>query len=320
MIPVVQPAGFLDRYPELMDIPGADTWYHLGEAIDAEGMNGIYAVMDQDEHLYELQIADRTDYERIKGEFEHHKALCRQCAAVPHPVGFGFCARGSRLYLQIEKVQGRPLSAALPQMPAEWQYALGTEAAISLKLIHQTQAPGSRLVRRSDFIRRVCRVTLVYRQVRCQLPGISKLLRLIEAAQAAVTDQRAVLLHGGFQPENLTVTPAMGIMFAPLRDWRYGDPLQDLANTLIGMRWISVPFAIGILDTYFCFKTHSDVLAILSGYAALALIERYTQACQNNSPLANTWLEQTELFCRDFTGDACVAPNWYKVMRKAITP
>jgi aminoglycoside phosphotransferase (APT) family kinase protein len=318
-MPVAHPVGFLDRYPELLDIPGAATWFHLGESIQADGKNGIYSVMDQDERRYELQIADRTEYERIKGQYEYLKALYHQCVALPCPISFGFCAQGSRLYLQTEKTQGRPVSTFLPTLPVEWQYALGTEAGISLKLIHQARIPGNPLVHREDFCRRVGRATSAYRQIRLPLPSGRKLFRLIESGQAAAVDRQAVLLHGGFRLENMSVSPAMGIVFTSMRNWRYGDPLQDLANALLSMRWASLPFAIGILDAYFCFKVYGAVLASLCGYAALDLLEHYTRACQKERQTANIWREQVELFCRDFQGDACAGPCWYKVIRKAIS-
>jgi aminoglycoside phosphotransferase (APT) family kinase protein len=318
MMPIVHPVGFLDRYPDLLDIPGAATWFHLGESTQADGKNSIYSVMDQDERRYELQITERTNYERIKGEYEYLTALFPKCAALPYPVGFGFCAQGSRLYLQTERAQGRPVSGILPELPVEWQYALGTEAGISLKRIHQARLPSNRVVRRADYSQRFCRAAAAYRRIRLPLPSIRKLLRLIESGQAAAVDRQAVLLHGGFRLENLTVSPAMTIVFASLRSWRYGDPMQDLANALLSMRWASVPFAIGILDAYFCFRMYNVILTLLSGYAALELLEQYTQACQKERQSANIWLERVESFCRDFPGETGAGPCWYKVIRKAI--
>jgi aminoglycoside phosphotransferase (APT) family kinase protein len=202
-------------------------------------------------------------------------------------------------------------------MPASWQYALGTASGLSLKRLHCCPVYGDPVAPRTAFQARLHRASSTYRLSRGQLPGFRKIMQLIGTAESALAEQPVTLLHGGFQAENLLVSSVARIVMTQFHTWRYGDPLIDLANTLVSIRSASLPFSLGVIDCYFSFNMPRKTLQLLAGYAALDLLERYLAVHITGGEGENVVKQQVSLFCQDFDNDKDAGPTWYKVMRKA---
>jgi aminoglycoside phosphotransferase (APT) family kinase protein len=313
-----------DRYPELADIPGSASWLKLAE-IDRLGVAmQRYAVQDQEDRRFLLHIVDRTCYDRIKNEFEHLKNIRAQGIPAPDPICFGFCDQGRKLYMQTSWIEGQSVKIRLQGVSPDRQYALGTGAGLLLKMVHHCPIPARKCYEPALFDERCRKVISAYRSKRIRLAGERKLFKKIQVGRSLMAEcqkrEPLTLLHGGFVPDNLILSPDWQIHLVHFSDWLYGDPLVDLANILTWIRSVSVPFAIGVLDCYFLFRPGDWILGMLDCYASLDLIEQFTAAL-GPAKLENKKTAEirslVELFCMDHPGEQHGGPAWYKKIRKA---
>jgi aminoglycoside phosphotransferase (APT) family kinase protein len=305
------------QYPCLTDIPGSSSWLQLAEMDAPAKTEHMYAILDQSDRRYLLKIAAPTCYDRIKREFEYLKLIRSSGVPAPDAIGFGLCSDGKALYLQTGWVNAKPISSRLGNIAGERQYALGTDAGLYLKRIHQVSLESRPDVTQGQFHTRYQKAMAAYRLCRPQISGERKLKHLISSALPDLDLRPAVLLHGCFQPAGILITPEDQIVMAHFDVWQYGDPLLDLANTLTWIRAVSLPFAIGILDCYFGFQITDEMLHLLSAYAALDLIERFGAAHAQGEAETKTIQAQADLFCKDYVGEKTRRPSWYKIMYKA---
>jgi hypothetical protein len=167
-----------------------------------------------------------------------------------------------------------------------------------------------------------------YQTVKDHFAAIQRLARMVRAGRTVLLEKGAgrpaCLLHGDFSPENIILSPDWEVFLSHLSNWQYGDPLQDLAGVLTKIRSVSVPFAIGLLDCYFVFKPDSLSMKLISGFAALELLERFfSMGAERDGAYGEgggdrrSICEQIIRFCDDMPGDKGCCPSWYKKIKKA---
>jgi aminoglycoside phosphotransferase (APT) family kinase protein len=305
------------QYPYLADIPGSSSWLQLAEVDTSEKDEHVYAVLDQSDQRYVLKLVPTTTYDRAKHEFQYLKTIRSLGIMVPAAVGFGFCGKGRSLYLQTGWVDGQPLCNRIASLSGASQYALGTDAGLYLKKIHQIPLEGQPEMQKGQFQARYRKALGACRLCRGHLAGERKLFRLIMSALHDLESRPAVLLHGNFIPDSILLSPYDQLGLAGFKDWIYGDPLYDLANSLTWFRSVSLPFAIGILDCYFAFQISIEIFQLMSAYAALDLIERFAAAQKEDETAVQAVQRQAEILCQDYPGEGTRKPSWYKIMRNA---
>lgn len=84
-----------------------------------------------------LRIADISQYDKKKKEFEVMKRLAASGVPVSQPVEFGICDNGQRVYSLFTWCDGEEAEIVLPKLPETMQYVLGVTAGQILRKIHE---------------------------------------------------------------------------------------------------------------------------------------------------------------------------------------
>ena len=88
-----------------------------------------------------LRIADISEYDRKKAEFEMMKQVVSLGVPMSQPIDFGTCDNGKSVYSLLTWCDGEDAEAVLPFLTETEQYVLGTKSGEILKHIHSIPAP-----------------------------------------------------------------------------------------------------------------------------------------------------------------------------------
>ncbi len=301
---------------DLREIPGSESWIRVSEISDGDSDDRKFYIKNINRERFFLRVADRVHYDRKKNQHDYLKLIAASGGSVPEPVGFGLCGNGKSIYLQTKWLYGYQATTKLGDLDAYRQYDLGTSAGLNLKFIHCCPIPTRRAVCwEAAQLKRWQRAWDNYRKSYCKIPYDQKIINLINNNLPLLADRPQRLLHGGFETDNVVISYEDSLSLIDLDNWQYGDPLYDLANVLTQSRHLGVPYAIGILDCYFCFEISDTDLRLMALYGAMNLIERAATQQINLDASFQRTAELIQLFIRDFHGCRNISPFWYKRMR-----
>ena len=103
-----------------------------------------------------LRIADITEYEQKKSEYEIMKQLAKCGVPMSEPIDFGICDNGKSVYSLFTWCDGEDAEIILPKLTEAEQYVLGVKSGQILREIHNMPAPkeqeewGTRFNRKID--------------------------------------------------------------------------------------------------------------------------------------------------------------------------
>lgn len=125
----------------MADIPGSEHYVKVKPLI--KGMSNdkkYYIETAEGKHLL-LRIAEFSEYEQKKIEYEVIKKAAALDIPVPQPMGFGICDGGNHVYTLLTWIDGEEVEKVLPTLLDTEQYALGKKSGEILKIIHKLPAP-----------------------------------------------------------------------------------------------------------------------------------------------------------------------------------
>ena len=125
----------------LHDIPDYDSFVKI-EAVN-KGMSSDkkYCIITADGANMLLRVADITEHNRKKTEFDFLQQVCALGVPTCQPIDFGICNNSKSVYQLLTWVEGEEVEIALPQLSEAQQYDLGLQAGKALRLVHSVPAP-----------------------------------------------------------------------------------------------------------------------------------------------------------------------------------
>jgi len=87
-----------------------------------------------------LRVADISEYERKKNEFEVIKRISKLGINMSQPIDFGVCDNGQNVYQLLTWCDGEEATIILPTLSEAEQYTMGFKAGKILKKIHTIES------------------------------------------------------------------------------------------------------------------------------------------------------------------------------------
>jgi len=100
-----------------------------------------YYIEAADNRRLLLRVADISEYERKKAEFEMVKKVAALDVPMSQPLDFGICDNGKSVYSLLTWCDGEDAEVVLPHLTETEQYVLGVKSGKILKKIHSIPAP-----------------------------------------------------------------------------------------------------------------------------------------------------------------------------------
>jgi len=84
-----------------------------------------------------LRIAEASDYETKKKDYDFLLCLNKANLPVPKTIDFGMCENGNSVYMILEWMEGEEAEKTVPKMVKEKQYSIGVKSGQILRGIHE---------------------------------------------------------------------------------------------------------------------------------------------------------------------------------------
>ncbi len=125
----------------MKDIPMYNT-FAIIQLIN-KGMAGDtkYYVKDNNGKEYLLRIADVSEYEQKKSEFNRLKMFSTLNIPITSPIDFGLCNKAKSVYTLLSWVKGVEVETIIPTLSDKEQYDIGIKSGMLLRKLHSFSAP-----------------------------------------------------------------------------------------------------------------------------------------------------------------------------------
>lgn len=258
-----------------------------------------------------LRLSDPDKREAKRKEFEIIKKYARTGIKLSTPVEFGICRGSGDVYMLLKWVEGRDLEEALPELPAEKQYALGRQAGEILRRIHAIPLSPEDVPRETKKAKKLRQLAL-YEESAVRIPGDEIALRYVKENIDRIWQEKPVYLHGDFHPGNLIYTPEGSIGVIDFNRWEAGDPYEEFYKLESFGREVSVPYCVGQIDAYFRDEVPEAFWTVLAVYVAHASLYSIKWAEKFGQEDVDGMVRRCRTAFADYDGFRLAVPRWYR--------
>lgn len=296
----------------MQDIPQYTTFSQILAIDRGWSSDKKYYVQAHDGQKMLLRLADISQYQRKKVEFEMLGVVSRLNINTPQPLDFGICDDGQSVYSLLSWLDGEDAEGRLPQLPPLEQYELGLAAGKLLQLIHTIPAPLEQIAWAERYNRKIDRILVNFRQCGITIPQEAKIIEYIENSRHLLQGRGQVLQHGDFHAGNLVVTADREIGIIDFNRCDYGDPWEEFNRIIWSLR-ISTSFAVGQIQGYFEKEPPVKFFKLLALYLAVTALASIPWALAFGQKEVDISLENIEEILDFYQGFSQVIPTWYTV-------
>ena len=265
-----------------------------------------------------LRIADISEYDRKKAEYEMMERMDNIGVLTSRPVEFGLCDDGKSVYSLSGWLDGGDVHSILPTLGEIEQYQLGIKSGELLRKIHTLPAAknaepwGVRL-------RRMIKGNIEYYNTHDFKSPHTELIINYLNDNAEILDSRPqTAIHGDFWVANLIRLPNGEIAVIDFNNdiENYGDPWFELGMTfpLGGVEPFYAHFFTAMFRGHFGGDPPHEFYKILKYYYAfhaLAAVRDIGEANGDDRNERISWFENIALRFNEFDEMGDFAPTWY---------
>ncbi len=270
-----------------------------------------YRLLTGDGEACLLRLADASQYDAKKKEFEIIRKYASLGFPMSQPLGFGMTADGSKVYMLLSWIEGRDLKDALHELPEEKQYLLGREAGMILKKIHSLPPDAADIPKTTRKEKKLLQLSR-YEQSDVRVSGDETAIRYVKDHIDLIWRESPVYLHGDFHPGNLIYMPEGKIGVIDFNRWEVGDPFEEFYKLESFGREVSVPYCIGQIDAYFQDCVPMDFWKTLAVYTAHASLYSIKWAEKFGRQEIDGMVRRYRTAFEDYDGFTAVIPGWYR--------
>jgi aminoglycoside phosphotransferase (APT) family kinase protein len=234
-----------------------------------------------------LRVADISEYNRKKAEFERMKQLAALGISMSQPVDFGICNDGKNVYSLLSWCGGEDAETALRHLPESGLYVLGIKSGEILRKMHSIPAPETQEDWAGRFNRKTHSKIQKYLECRLRFGGDDKIMKYMEKNRYLLENRPQCLRHGDYHIGNMILSDDNTLSIIDFNRMDYGDPWEEF-NRIVWSAAASPCFATGSLtDISAGFRrlSFSGCFAFISGATRFPLfIGRYTLARMKSIP------------------------------------
>ncbi len=296
-------------------ISTADTFSTVKEI--SKGMSGDrkYYVETIEGKKLLLRIAEVSNYETKRKDYDFLLSLNKAGLPVPKAVDFGTCEDGNSVYMLLEWIEGEESEKVVPDMETDKQYTIGVTSGRILREIHETSKT---VGLERDWYERYFEVITprieAYKNEGIPFEGAEAILSFIEENKHLLHDRRQCNIHGDYHLGNLIINDKEELFVI---DWQtvdfegVGDPWVDFIN--IGIEHPA--FAAGQIDGYFNHQVPETFWRILALYLSVSAITSIVWAKYFAPEQLERVLTLNKNVVEWYDGMSRVIPSWYRAYK-----
>lgn len=218
-----------------------------------------------------IRIADISQYDHKKAEYENMKRVAALGIPMQQPVDFGVCNDGKSVFLMLTWMEGNDAEEILPLLSETEQYVLGMKAGKILKEMQtiETLPPSDDWF--NNYGVKIDHYIQNYRNCGLTFEGDEQLIAYIEQNRHIMKNRTMCLTHDDYHPGNLILNKDQELFVIDFQRLRMVEPYHALA----GVQFSAKPcphFATGQLNAYFDGEPPEDFWRLLALYMACVAV------------------------------------------------
>ena len=294
----------------LHDIPDYDSFVKI-EAVN-KGMSSDkkYCIITADGANMLLRVADITEHNRKKTEFDFLHQVCALGAPTCQPIDFGICNNSKSVYQLLTWVEGEEVEIALPQLSEAQQYDLGLQAGKALRLVHSVSAPTNMGNWEGRYFSIIDERLESFHQYGDPFDGDKTILEYLDNNRNLLAQRPQYRHHGDYHEGNMILSPE-GKLY--IIDWHtvdfdnIGDPWYEFNR----LDCTKPHFATGQLRGYFNGEPPKEFWKLLAYYQAASAITSIAWAKYHAPEELSRVMQMNREVLTWYDGFKRVVPSWY---------
>jgi len=294
------------------DIPDSKHWLKTEFINKGWSADKKYYIETDDGRKLIIRLADISQYEKKKTEYETMVVLYNLDIDMSQPMDFGTCANGEMVYILLSWLEGESAENVLPKLDAQKQRHWGISAGRILKRIHSIHAPEDQPSWDTRIMRKIEMKISQYKNCGYAVPNDRKIMQFINDNLHHLRNRPQTLQHGDFHPGNFIITPRKTLGIVDFNRTDFGDPWEEFVRVTAFSKNISIPFAIGQIDGYFNNRIPELFFKLMALYSAIDAHFGIIWAIPFGQSEIEQSLARSKAILEDYRGFETYIPVWYQ--------
>lgn len=224
-----------------------------------------YYIETADDRKLLLRIADISEYDRKKAEYELMRKVAALGVPMSQPVDFGICDKGKSVYSLLTWCDGEDAESNLPRLTETEQYVLGIKSGEILRRLHSIPAPKEQEEWSIRFNRKTSIKIDKYKACGIKFDSDDKIIDYIENNRHLLSRRPQCYQHGDYHVGNMIISKMHTLYIIDFNRPDYGDPWEEF-NRIVWSATVSPHFATGQLNGYFGGRPPIEFFRLLAFY------------------------------------------------------
>ncbi|MBN3524847.1 phosphotransferase [Paenibacillus apiarius] len=292
------------------EIPDACTWNIVEAVHKGWSKDKKYYIRAIDGRDLLLRMADISQYENKKREFESVRKLDDIDILMSRPIDFGICNNGQSVYSLFTWVEGEDAMQVIPALSAKEQYGLGVKAGGFLRKMHQIPAENNQTSWAEYYNGKINKYISNYKACGIHLKGADKIINYVEQNRYLLENRPQSYQHGDYHVGNMIVTKSGELGIIDFNRCDYGDPWEEF-NRITWCAGMSGIFASGRINGYFNNDVPDLFFRLMSLYIASNQLSTVHWAIPFGQEEVDIMLERAGNVLDWYDEFQTYVPNWY---------
>lgn len=257
-----------------------------------------------------LRVADISEYDRKRDEFEIMKQIAALGVSMSQPVDFGTCDNKKSVYSLLTWCDGKDAENVLPYLTETDQYVLGIKSGEILRRIHSIPAPKEQEQWSSRFYRKASNKIEKYKVCGIKFEGDDKIIDYIENNRYLLSHRLQCYQHGDYHVGNMIISPDNSLSIIDFNRLDFGDPWEEF-NRIVWSATVSPHFATGQINGYFGGRPPIEFFKLLAVYISSNTLSSIYWAIPFGEKEIATMKKQARDVLSWFDNMNNLIPTWY---------
>lgn len=293
------------------EINESEKWTKIEKINKGWSNDTKYYIETNDNQKLLLRISSIDEYEEKKNEYEVICKYSKLGFEMSKPISFGICNKEKNSYILLTWVEGEDLDGVLPNLEESEQYRLGRESGSILRKIHNIKVPTDEIPTETKINKKKIQIQR-YINSAVRISEDEEVLDFINNNINKIWSKPPVYQHGDFHPGNLILTTDMKIGVIDFNRWEIGDPYEEFYKLESFGTWVSIPYCIGQIDSYFNDEVPYEFWNILAVYVAHASLHSIKWAEKFGQNDIDNMIKRCEKSFIHYDNFKRFVPTWYE--------
>jgi len=295
----------------LEDIPMKSNWIKVEPLLKGWSDDKKFYIEDDSGEKFLLRIADESQYEAKRREYESIKRCFDLGILTSKPIDLGFSLNKQKVYLLLTWVEGEDAETALPKYSLNEQYNLGVKSGQILRKIHYIPARKGEQQWGSRYKAKIQQKIKNYENCSIKLENDENIIRFLKDNLSYLDNRPQTFHHGDYHVGNLVIKDKDNIGVIDFNRFDYGDPWEEFNRCVFSWK-ASVPFVTGQIHGYFNNYVPDEFFRLMALYVATNTISSIPWAIPFGEEEVAVMLRNGKDILQWYDGFKTYVPIWYK--------